>query len=290
MFQHLRNSRIASNWRKGTKRCMCWILQQKRRWILPLGLCIHNNLQSRYQIPCQNRASDEAISSRLRDRSKIKMPSRFYVNHISVIKAIETYGDDAKNAIISEIRQLFIEKGAMHPVVFGSIPSLVGFIRSSVVVKAKYDAAGRFQKVKARIVANGAQQNRELYDFISAPTVDPEDVMMTLAIAAKYKYFVTTMDIGGAYLNASMVDEVYVEFSPLLSQYILSVCPQYASFLHQNKLYVQLDRALYGCIQSARLWYNTIAKFLLEIGFTKSLTDECVFHIQFNQQKMIVTI
>jgi hypothetical protein len=159
-----------------------------------------------------------------------------------------------------------------------------------VVIKAKYDAAGRFQKVKARIVANSAQQNRELYDFISAPTVDPEDVMMTLAIAAKYKYFVATMDIGGAYLNASMVDEVYVEFSPLLSQYILSVCPQYASFLHQNKLYVQLDRALYGCIQSARLWYNTIAKFLLEIGFTKSLTDECVFHIQFNQQKMIVTI
>jgi ribosomal protein L37E len=40
---------------------------------------------------------------------------------------------------------------------------------------------------------------------------------------------------------------------------------------------VKLKKALYGCRQSGRLWYNKISKILSSIGFTKSRFDECVF-------------
>jgi hypothetical protein len=41
---------------------------------------------------------------------------------------------------------------------------------------------------------------------------------------------------------------------------------------------VKLDKALYGCIESAKLWYDDLSSFLLEIGFKKSENDECIFH------------
>ena len=52
----------------------------------------------------------------------------------------------------------------------------------------------------------------------------------------------------------------------------------YQNYLQSNgTIIVKLERALYGCIQSARLWYDHIPNFLISIGFLKSDYDECVF-------------
>jgi hypothetical protein len=40
---------------------------------------------------------------------------------------------------------------------------------------------------------------------------------------------------------------------------------------------VKLKKALYGCIESARLWYLDVKDFLLSVGFTISDHDECLF-------------
>jgi hypothetical protein len=40
---------------------------------------------------------------------------------------------------------------------------------------------------------------------------------------------------------------------------------------------VKLNKAQYGCVESARLWYNTISAYLEQIGFTKNVYDPCVF-------------
>ena len=36
-------------------------------------------------------------------------------------------------------------------------------------------------------------------------------------------------------------------------------------------------QGLYGCIESARLWYEDLLSFLIEEGFTRSEHDECLF-------------
>ena len=41
---------------------------------------------------------------------------------------------------------------------------------------------------------------------------------------------------------------------------------------------VRLTKALYGCAESARLWYNDISKTLVQDGFTCNEKDNCVFN------------
>ena len=90
-------------------------------------------------------------------------------------------------------------------------------IRSLMFLKTKYDGMGRFEKVKARLVANGAQQDRKLYTDTSSPTAAMQSIMMCLAIAAKEKRHIATVAIGGAYLNAEMTgEEVIMELEPYL--------------------------------------------------------------------------
>lgn len=48
--------------------------------------------------------------------------------------------------------------------------------------------------------------------------------------------------------------------------------------MENNKkvLYVQLHKALYGCVKSALLWYEMISENLQEIGFVLNPYDLCV--------------
>ena len=59
--------------------------------------------------------------------------------------------------------------------------------------------------------------------------------------------------------------------------------PSYHEFVEVNKngnkeVTVKLNKALYGCVQSARLWYNTLSKYLKSIGFEPNPVDRCVFN------------
>ena len=44
-----------------------------------------------------------------------------------------------------------------------------------------------------------------------------------------------------------------------------------------GKMIVKLKKTLYGCVQSAVLWYNELRGTLINIGFTENLYDICSF-------------
>ena len=77
-------------------------------------------------------------------------------------------------------------------------------IRSSMFVKEKFQTNGQFDKLKARLVAGGHMQGKELYENLSAPTAPTCGVFTVLAIAAKEKQRTAVIDIGGAFLHADM--------------------------------------------------------------------------------------
>ena len=53
----------------------------------------------------------------------------------------------------------------------------------------------------------------------------------------------------------------------------------YEQFLNQNGcITVKLNRALYGCIESARLWYDKLSGELIQLGYEKNPVDMCVFN------------
>lgn len=75
-------------------------------------------------------------------------------------------------------------------------------------------------------------------------------------------------DIGGAFLNAKMPSgevKVLVRVDKLLSAILCRLYPdQYLPYrTDQGELVVELDKAMYGCVESARLWYNTIRATLV---------------------------
>ncbi len=70
-----------------------------------------------------------------------------------------------------------------------------------------------------------------------------------------------------------MPDEVLV----MLAAAMLQVAPEYASFEKLGKLVFKLKKALYGCIQSARLFYEHLRSTLINMGFTQNPYDRCVF-------------
>jgi len=137
-------------------------------------------------------------------------------------------------------------------------------------LKEKYKADGSFDKVKARLVAGGHQQGRTVYeDKLSSPTGDYHHllaislVFMIGVIAAAERREVLTLDIPGAYLHAKMPTDcaVYMRLNKYLSNIMIQLNNHYAKYLNDDgTIVVKLDKALYGCVQSSKLWYDRLCE------------------------------
>ena len=57
--------------------------------------------------------------------------------------------------------------------------------------------------------------------------------------------------------------------------------------LGEGTIVVELDKALYGCLQSARRWYETLKEALISMEYECSKRDPCVFR-KFNEEGKIV--
>jgi hypothetical protein len=229
---------------------------------------------------------DDKNQYNMRSKSYATNVSIAHVMHISVKKAIDMHGDTAIKVLKAELQQM-VEKDVWKPVKADDIYSKDekrekgSIIRSFVFFKEKYLPDGKFDKLKARLVAGGHMENRELYGDISSPTVSLTAVMMVLTIAAKEARHIAALDIAGAYLNAAMNNkEIYMIIEPSLAKMLESMYPKvYAGYSnHKGELLVQLKKALYGCIESAKLWYAHLRNSLEMIGFTINGLDECVFN------------
>ena len=60
--------------------------------------------------------------------------------------------------------------------------------------------------------------------------------------------------------------------------------------LKRGTIIVELDKALYGCIQSARAWYDTFSKALSTLGFMINERDPCVFNMADENGKIIASV
>ena len=124
--------------------------------------------------------------------------------NISVNEALRTRGDAAVSVIEKEFRQM-IDKKVWEPVDVKGLPweekqriiRLSMFLEHVLLGREKFLASGEFEKLKARLVAGGDQQDRELYDDLSAPTVATSSVFTLLSIAAYETGKITVIDISG---------------------------------------------------------------------------------------------
>ena len=52
----------------------------------------------------------------------------------------------------------------------------------------------------------------------------------------------------------------------------------YRKYENNGSIYVQLDKSLYGLVESAALWYQECTEQLTSLGYRRSLVDPCLFH------------
>lgn len=203
--------------------------------------------------------------------------------NISPRRAMELYGDVAEKAIQAELQQM-LDLEVWTPIHPGSLSShdLKNAIFSSMFLREKYLPNGNFDKLKARLVANGNQQDRRLYETssVSSPAVALSSVFMGAGIAAAESRSVITLDITGAYLKVSMTgNTVHVRLPAYVANVLCRMRPEYHDYrLRDGTIVVRLQKALYGCLESGRLLFEHIKGTLQSAGFEQNPYDLCVFN------------
>ena len=186
----------------------------------------------------------------------------------------ENMNDETKkinDAIEDELMQM-INKEVFIPVrEFNKKP-----IGSFLLTRPKYDANGNFVRYKSRLVANGKKQYT--YSETFSPTAMNLSVMLAIKLCGRKGYVTGTIDIKCAYLNARMDEDVFMVVDKETLNVLLSLKPTWSEYCDQDRLIVKLNKALYGCKQSARLWHMCLRETLENIGYGVSKYDSCLFH------------
>jgi hypothetical protein len=124
-------------------------------------------------------------------------------------------------------------------------------LRAISVIKEK-----RCGKLKGQTVADGRPQ-KGLYikEETTSPTVSTDALMMSILIEARERRDVATADVAGAYLKADFEDFVVLRVEGESVDIMCRVSEHYNQFVvYENRkkvLYLQLLKALYGCVKSA---------------------------------------
>ena len=157
-----------------------------------------------------------------------------------------------------------------------SIVQRRAIIRSSIFLKGKNSASGAFDKFKTRLVAGGDQQDKGLYENFSSPTASTSSVLTVAVIAASESRSVIIIDIGGAFLNADIAP---TGIQVHMHQMLMQIDPTYQQYVESDgSMMVQLDKALYGCVEAAALWYADLRSKLEEDGFVANPYDACILN------------
>lgn len=215
----------------------------------------------------------------LRNRMSVqKWFADFIFTQMHYTKSVKKHGEAAIAAIVKEVQQLDDLK-VFDPIMANSLmpEERKRALNAITLIKEK-----RTGTLKGRTCADGRKQREYVKrEDAASPTLSTEGLYMTLAVDAKEERDIATADVAGAYLKADMNDLVHLRFTGNMVDYVVAVNKQrYEKYVHYEGktkvLYTKLTKALYGCIQSALLWYNVFAGFLQKQGFKINPLDNCV--------------
>ena len=139
-------------------------------------------------------------------------------------------------------------------------------LKGKWVFTLKRGPKGEITRYKARWVILGCSQREGLdYNETFASVVKPMSYKALFALAAALDWDLEQMDVKTAFLYGA-VEEVIYMMQPT----------GFKSHRHPNRV-CRLNKALYGLKQSPRVWYQTFASFMKELGLSPIDADYSVF-------------
>ena len=223
----------------------------------------------------------------------VETPNHDFWSMMTVSRALRLFPEKTTSAIESEVKSL-LEKETFSGVHITALSQTQRqkILRSNMNVVEKYlpyldsDGNRKIDKVKARFCVDGRAQVRDDYrpEDIESPTASMAAIFATAQIAAAEQRFIMVGDVGSAYLNAKMPTDIpdkilHMFIAKDVTDEIIRQDSKFAPYRRPDGgLLVRLNKALYGCIESAKLWYKEIAGTLENNGFTANPRDVCVFN------------
>jgi hypothetical protein len=240
-------------------------------------------------------AEDEEEESRpvvtTRSGREIRRPSRF----VGVTRVARSRWDEqpASEAVNAELTQMFVGLQALKPVDKVDIAQGAEVLNSHMFVVEKHHANGEYDKTKARLVADGRDQDPSMFPNKSSPTVAIHSVFTVLGLVAALKWLIVVkIDIKGAFLQTPMTgDPIYMKLDPKLTKFAINLFPDMQKMVDKNGcIYARMLKAIYGCVHASALWYMEIKKFLEGLGYVASETDRCVFRKRMEERIFILLL
>jgi hypothetical protein len=117
--------------------------------------------------------------------------------------------------------------------------------------------------------------------------------MICLKLAAVKNWYLTKIDIGGAYLCANIdeEDEVFIVLDRVMTNLCQEWLPDVTEYIRDDgKLVVKLDKEMYRLIQSSKLRYKELSGFLMSKGFKKFPSDKCIFVKRMSNGKYVLAL
>ncbi|KAG8479389.1 hypothetical protein CXB51_029761 [Gossypium anomalum] len=134
------------------------------------------------------------------------------------------------------------------------------------VYKAKHNADGSLNKLKARLVVKGFSQKYGLDYFETyTPVARLDTIRLIVGLAAHMQWNVYQLDVKSAFLNGILEKEIYVKQ------------PEGFEVPGKEDLVYRLRKALYGLKQAPRAWYARIDSYLLSLKFERSASEPTLY-------------
>ncbi|GBO17417.1 Retrovirus-related Pol polyprotein from transposon TNT 1-94 [Araneus ventricosus] len=135
------------------------------------------------------------------------------------------------------------------------------------VYTLKKDVTGKIKRYRARLVTQGFRQIEgiDYFDTFS-PVINFTLVRLFIVILVTMKgWLCNHLDIKSAYLYAPLNEDIFME-QP--SGFVID---------NENNSVFKLKKALYGLKQAGREWYSELNNSLIELGFEKLLSSNCIY-------------
>jgi hypothetical protein len=210
-------------------------------------------------------------------------------NQMSAKKGIKKHGQMAVNAILKEYTQLH-DLDVFKPRFKKDLTDqqIKECLHLITVIKEK-----RTGDLKGRACADGRPQRAYIpKEDAASPAVSLESLILSLMIDSYEGRDVATADVAGAFLKGDMPDFVLIK---LVNEEVDIMCDvdasnkQYITYEGSKKvLYMQLNKALYGCMKSAIIWYETFCGTLKDLGFKLNPYDPCVANKMVNGKQLTI--
>ena len=223
--------------------------------------------------------------------NRLEYALRVILQQYSIGAGLKKFQEQGEKGVFKELAQMH-NMSVFTPILHSELTAedKQKAVSSLMFLKEKHD-----KTVKGRFCADGRKQRGDWSkQDTTSPNVSTESVFLTSVIDAYERRDVGCYDIPGAFLHADSNEDITMILKGKLAELMVQVAPAlYQKYITVDKrntpiLYVRLQKALYGLLRSALLFYKKLVGDLEGEGFVLNAYDPCVANKTVNGKQMTV--